>query len=213
MDRQDRETQSKMIRLRMLRIREWLGKRHVGQAFRPVAVRPDARPFADHDLADVAVYTRKLPHWELAGSTYFITSRIHGALGGILQDADLASIVEEALWFGYGERYALHAYVIMPDHVHVLMKPLAGWNLSQIVQGIKGFTARLINESLGRRGAAWQPENFDHLVRNEHDWQTKFDYIHENPVRAGLVERPEDYSFSSLVTMYSRGRLESLPYV
>ncbi len=66
---------------------------------------------------------------------------------------------------------------------------------------------------LGRRGTFWQAETFDHLVRNEEDWLDKFDYIHDNPVKAGLVDKPQDYPFSSLVTMYSNGRLESLPYI
>jgi hypothetical protein len=99
----------------------------------------------------------------------------------------------------------------MPDHVHVLLKPFAGWSLAKILQGIKGFTARQINKTLGRTGSFWQDESFDHLVRNERDWWDKFNYIHANPVIAGLAERPEDYPFSSLVTMHSNGRLESLP--
>ncbi len=143
--------------------------------------------------------------------TYFITFRVLNTLGKILEDNSVACQVEEALWFGYGERYTLDAYVIMPDHVHVLLNPLAGWSLARVLQGIKGFSSRQINRNLGRKGAFWQDESFEHLVRNEQDWLDKFNYIHNNPVTAGLVNRPEDYSFSSLVVMHSEGRLGSLP--
>jgi REP element-mobilizing transposase RayT len=194
------------------KIREWLKDRHVGQAFQPAINLPELRPFSKEDLPAVAFCRRKLPHWELEGCTYFVTFRVHKALGAVLEDLSLAVIAEEALWHGYGERYLLHAYVIMPDHVHLLLQPVAEWALAKILQGLKGFTARQINRLLGRKGEFWQDESFDHLVRNEEDWFDKFDYIHNNPVKAGLVERPQDYPFSSLVTMHSNGRLESLPH-
>jgi putative transposase len=193
-------------------IRGWLKTKHVGQAFQPAISFPELRFFSGQDLQAVAFRKRRLPHWELNGSTYFVTFRVHKELGGALTDPSLAPLVEEALWFGQGERYGLHAYVVMPDHVHVLLEPLPGWTLSRILQGIKGFAAKQINASLGRSGAFWQDESFDHLVRNETDWLDKFAYIHDNPIKAGLVDTPQDYPFSSLVTMHSKGRLESLPH-
>jgi len=197
---------------RLREIREWLKTRHVGLAGKPAINLPEFRSFAKEDLQAVALYRRKLPHWELDGSTYFVTFRVHKALGKALERAALARIVEEALWFGHGERYVLQAYVVMPDHVHLLLQPLAGWSLAKILQGINGLTARQVNESLGRKGVFWQDESFDHLVRNEQDWLDKFAYIHDNPVKAALVSKPQDYVFSSLVTMHSEGRLESLPH-
>jgi putative transposase len=211
-------------------IREWLKTRHVGQAFQPAVHWPDLRSFTKEDLSLVSQYRRRLPHWELEGSTYFVTFRVQKGLGGVLcgrlemgrlelgrleslPHTPLASMVEEALWFGYGGRYVLDAYVVMPDHVHLLVRPLADWRLGRVLQGIKGFTARESNRVLGRRGSFWQDENFDHLIRNESDWIDKFGYIHNNPVTAGLVERPQDYPYSSLVSMHSKGRLESLPHI
>jgi len=193
-------------------IREWLKARHGGQAFQPAICLPELRPFGRHDIQAVCLFKRRLPHWELAGSTYFVTFRVNKALGEILNDSIPASVVEEALRFGYGERYVLHAYVIMPDHVHLLLQPEAGWSLAKILQGLKGITAREINKFLGRRGTFWQDESFDHLVGNEADWIDKFRYIHYNPVKAGLVTMPQDYPFSSPVTIHSEGRLESLPH-
>jgi len=100
-----------------------------------------------------------------------------------------------------GERYVLDAYVIMPDHVHLLIRPLSDWQLSEILQGLKGFTARKINMELGRRGRFWQRENFDHMIRDEDDFLDKLRYIHDNPTAAGLVERPDDYPFSSFAAV------------
>jgi REP element-mobilizing transposase RayT len=180
--------------------------------FQPAISLPELKALTREDLQTVTLYKRKLPHWELADSTYFVTFRVRKTLGKVLEDHAFASVIEEALWLGHGERYGLHAYVIMPDHVHLLLKPLAGWSLARILQGIKAFTARQINSHLCRKGTFWQDESFDHLIRNERDWLDKFRYIHDNPVKAGLVKSPEDYLFSSLVTMHSQGRLESLPH-
>jgi len=182
----------------------------VGQAFQPAITYGNLQPLLKKDLNVVHQYKRRLPHWEKEHSTYFVTFRVNKLLGKpLIQNPAMAEIVEEALWFGYGERYILNAYVVMPDHVHLLMTPLYGWTLSKILQGIKGYTSREINKRLNRKGSFWQDESFDHLVRNEADWIDKFEYIHSNPVKAGLVNRPEDFKFSSLVTIHSKGRLES----
>jgi putative transposase len=205
-------------------IRNWLKNKPVGQAFQPAQLAiysHDLRKFIKKDLNTVYYRKRKLPHWELEGSTYFITFRVAKNVGQAFQPAHFqltpdiihpASIVEETLLFGYGERYLLHAYVIMPDHVHLLITPLAPYTLAKILQGIKGYTAREINKILSRQSTFWQDENFDHLIRNEENWEDKFQYIHHNPVKAGLVENPQDYPFSSMVTLYPKGRLESLPH-
>jgi len=191
----------------------WLAAKHVGQAFQPAIQWPEIRPLGRDDLPAVHYYERRLPHWELDGSTYFLTFRAHKRHESPLAHEDLASIVEEILWLGFGERYTLEAYVIMPDHVHLLISPIGERTLSRILQGLKGFSARQINRKLGRKGKFWQDETFDHLVRNEQDWLDKFNYIHSKPVSAGLVDRPQDYPFSSLVTIHSEGRLESLPHI
>ena len=108
-------------------------------------------------------------------------------------------------------KVTIEALDIMPDHVHLLIRPIAGRSLPRVLQGVKGYSGREINRTLGRDGSVWQTESFDHLIRNEADWFDKFEYIHNNPVAAGLVPRPQDYPFSSLVTLHSVGRLESLP--
>ncbi|HID22932.1 MAG TPA: hypothetical protein EYP14_11110, partial [Planctomycetaceae bacterium] len=84
----------------------------------------------------------------------------------LLQRPQVRAIVEQALRHSDGERYYLDEFVVMPNHVHVLVTPRPGHSLSKIVQSWKSFTAHVINNLLGRRGALWQKEYFDHIVRN-----------------------------------------------
>jgi len=197
-------------------LREWLAGKCVGQAFQPAPQYPILRVISPEDLSAVRMYRRRMPHWELPGSTYFVTFRVAPVLGQPLWNPtspndSLGSIVEQTLWFSHGERYGMDAYVVMPDHVHVLLKPLDGASLAKVMQGIKGFSARALHALLGRRGAFWQAESFDHVIRNEADWLDKVSYIHDNPVVDGLVERAEDFPFSSLVTWHAKGRAQSVP--
>ena len=97
-----------------------------------------------------------------------------------------------------GKRIKLHAAVVMPDHVHLVLTPLRdeqGWPyaLSAILKLIKGVSARSVNKLLGSSGPVWQEESFDHVLRSNESFQAKAEYIRQNPVRRGLVKRPEDY--------------------
>jgi REP element-mobilizing transposase RayT len=92
--------------------------------------------------------------------------------------------------------FSLHAFVIMPNHVHLLMAPKQP--LERIMNGIKGSTAHAANTILGRIGKPfWQDESFDHWVRTEKEFGNIFRYIEWNPVSAGLARRPEDWAWSS----------------
>jgi REP element-mobilizing transposase RayT len=83
----------------------------------------------------------------------------------------------------------------MPNHVHVLL-PLV--DPSKLLHSVKGFSAREANKLLGRSGEPfWQRESYDHWVRSEMESERIRRYIEENPVRAGLVARAEDYPWSS----------------
>ncbi|HEX8253323.1 MAG TPA: transposase [Thermoanaerobaculia bacterium] len=91
--------------------------------------------------------------------------------------------------------YWLHTAVVMPDHVHLLFVPLDGWTLDRILRRVKGVSARLINRELQRRGAVWQAESFDRILRSDEDVTRKGEYIANNPVRAGLAATPEEYEW------------------
>ena len=105
-------------------------------------------------------------------------------------------MIVEALVYGEAKSmYCMHAFVVMPNHVHVLWTPVTAH--PEIMQWLKGTTARRANRILGRRGKFWQDESFDHWTRNQREFDNVSAYIEYNPVSARLVERPEDWAWSS----------------
>jgi REP element-mobilizing transposase RayT len=121
--------------------------------------------------------------------------RGHGSC--YLREDRIAEIVQNALLYFDSERYFLHAWVVMPNHVHVLYTPQAGWELSQIAHSWKSYTANACNKALGRKGEFWQREPFDRYIRDEKHFANAVRYIENNPVKAGLCEKPEDWRWSS----------------
>ena len=104
-----------------------------------------------------------------------------------LRRPDVRQIVQDCLLRFDGRRLWLHAAVIMPNHVHLLLEPVAGNELSELLKGIKGASARKANQILGNTGAAfWMDESYDHIVRSERQRQHFIRYIMENPVKAKL---------------------------
>jgi len=103
-----------------------------------------------------------------------------------LRDPRVARMVEDAMLHFDGDRYLLGSYVIMPNHVHVLVRPAMEHKLPDILQSWKSFTSKEANKLLGREGEFWQPESFDHIVRNEQQLEKFSRYIQENPTKAGL---------------------------
>ncbi|MDP1586295.1 MAG: transposase [Prosthecobacter sp.] len=109
-----------------------------------------------------------------------------------LKTPHLATIVADSLHHFDGTRYTLGDYVIMPNHVHLLVGGLQRQAMLKQVESWKKWTAIQINESLNRRGRFWQDESFDHLVRNESFFFGKFRaYIAKNPVTARL--KPHEF--------------------
>lgn len=114
-----------------------------------------------------------------------------------LSQPPVAEIVERALLFFDGQRYRLHAWVIMPNHVHVLLTPNVNHGLSQILHTWKSFTAKKANKLLQKTGAFWQDEYFDRFVRNERHFDAALSYIENNPVKAGLCLDPIEWHYTS----------------
>ena len=115
-----------------------------------------------------------------------------------LKRPDIAELVAGALRFFAGERYRLDAWVVMPNHVHAVLWPMPNFTLSGIVQSWKRHTAREANKLLNRTGETfWQPEPFDHWIRNEAEHARCCRYVVNNPVKAGLCAAPEDWQWSS----------------
>jgi type I restriction enzyme R subunit len=205
---------------------------------------------------------RKLPHWDLPGATYFVTSCLEGSIpaSGLtdlcqyrdqlagrrrpedvteeewevrqqkllfarfdewldgrppvrhLEQPALAGQVQTSLMFFAGIRCEVFAFVVMPSHFHWVFQPTAVYAQSlvgatareRLMQGVKTFTARGCNILLGRRGQFWQEESYDHWVRDPDELERIIQYVENNPVKAGLCQRPEDWPWSS-----ARWRMET----
>jgi REP element-mobilizing transposase RayT len=169
-------------------------------------------------------YERNLPHWQPEDAAVFLTWRLHGtqpyqpdviglppgkafaemdrwlatAAGPMgLADTRVAECVVDTLRYGQDQLnlYELLAWVIMPNHVHILIEPKA--TLPRIMNSVKNFSARKANEILGRAAPFWQDEFYDHWARTRDEVARIIDYIEFNPVSAGFASRPEDWRWSS----------------
>ncbi len=107
-----------------------------------------------------------------------------------LRQPAIAQLVADALRHFDGQRYRLHAWCIMPNHVHVIVEPLPGHALPALLHSWKSFTAKAANRLLGRTGEFWQTEYYDHLIRDEGDYAHALSYLLENPIVAGLSDWP-----------------------
>ncbi len=176
----------------------------------------------------------RLPHWERDEATYFVTFRLFDSLPAValerikqtkpggdyaerldayldrgsgasfLKDPRVAKLVVDALRHFDGARYHLHAWCVMPNHVHVIFSVLPArtpaLRLSSIIQSWKSFTAKEANRLLARTGSFWQREYYDHLVRDDEDFVRCIEYTINNPVKAGLCESWEDWPASGLLS-------------
>jgi putative transposase len=170
-------------------------------------------------------HVRKLPHygridhpifltWRLSGTLppgHFFPSRIPSgqaflAMDRLLDNAstgplhlrrpEIANMVVDAIRFRDGGPYRLHNYVVMANHVHLLITPRMP--VPRLMQSLKRFTAREGIRILELTGHPfWQDESYDRLVRSEEEFARIALYIERNPVRAGMVATPEEYAWSS----------------
>ena len=115
----------------------------------------------------------------------------------VLRQRKVAELVRGSLFFHNGKKYELVAWVIMPNHVHVLLLPLAGIELEEIMHSIKSYTAHEVNKLLSRSGQLWAYESFDRYIRNEAHRSNVVRYIEMNPVKARLCVEVGDWEFSS----------------
>ena len=109
----------------------------------------------------------------------------------------VAELVEGALLHFHGDRYDQIEWVVMPNHVHALFRPSAGWSLAAILHSWKSYTANQANRLLERCGPFWHPEYYDRFIRDPDHFDRTVVYIENNPVKAGLCARPEDWLYGS----------------
>jgi putative transposase len=183
-------------------------------------IDPRTTPFARlHDRGE-------LPHLYKPGGTYFVTFRLADAItpaqlrpklvskttdalelaaafdppltfgSCILKQPAVATIVQEGI-LSSREECELLAWCIMPNHVHIVFAPSIGFSPPRLLQSWKGRSSRLINQMLGRSGPLWERESFDHLIRNVESLERFIECVEQNPVKAGLCQRPDQWQFSS----------------
>ena len=165
--------------------------------------------------ADGASYRRFLPHFRSPGCIYHCRFSLRAPFR--LADDWMFAIIEAAILAGHKKESVVYAYNVMATHAHVVVQPLPtrvddpyGWcdylafhPLERVVGRMKGRSARLINQRRGVSGSLWQDESYDRTIRDMRDLDNTIDYVHNNPVRWGLVALPEQYRWSSLRTIYS----------
>ena len=168
---------------------------------------------------------RRLPHYHAIDQPIFLTWRLHGSLPSnrffpptitsgqafvamdrlldnartgplYLRQPEIAAMVVEAIRYRQDlGSYQLHAFVVMANHVHLLITPHV--EVSRLMHSLKRFTAREGNRMLGHTGQPfWQDESYDRLVRDETEFQRIARYIEMNPVKAGLAAAPEAFPWS-----------------
>ncbi|HEC33887.1 MAG TPA: hypothetical protein ENI37_04145 [Chloroflexi bacterium] len=118
-----------------------------------------------------------------------------------LENPCVAQIVADSLHYRDGKVYDLWAFCVMPNHVHLVCRPLGKPDgsyhpLSAILHSLKGYTAYRANRELGRKGAFWQDESYDHVVRDEQELNRVITYVLNNPVEAGLVQTWEEWPWA-----------------
>ena len=206
---------------------------------------------------------RHLPHWDVPGATYFVTSCLEGSIpsAGLaelrkyrlelasrvrpdgqtaeawdrnqqklvfakfdelldgqpavrhLADPALAQIVQTALLFFAETRCDVYSFVVMPSHFHWVFRPTEAYALQlgdakpreRLMQSIKTFSARHCNKHLGKSGTFWQDESYDHWIRDANELERIIRYVENNPVKAKLCVRPENWRWSSARWRLERG--------
>jgi REP element-mobilizing transposase RayT len=132
-------------------------------------------------MSELEIYRNHLPHWRLECSTYFVTWRLNPG------QADLSELeqgmIAASIRFFDRARYVLDAFVIMNDHLHIVLAPKDQWKLESLVYSLKRFTATRMVTEFGRKAPVWQREYYDHIIRNQADWEEKVGYILTNPQR------------------------------
>lgn len=115
----------------------------------------------------------------------------------IFEDSKTSDMLLKAILFGKNRQwYYLLSFVIMPDHMHLIIIP-RDKDISESMKSIKGFSARQINEIFKRRGSIWQRGFYDYILDSEEKVLSRIKYIEDNPVRKGIVTNPGDYRYSS----------------
>jgi len=148
-------------------------------------------------IHEVRITRGSLPHIEEPGGTYYVTLCLERPAVTVLSQAPSGGMLVDAIRYHDGQKYYLFDYTVMPDHVHMILKPIQtrrGWYcLARLLYNLKQFTAREINGMLDGAGHVWQAESHDHLLRKREDYEEKAKYLYNNPHAKGLIDDPSQW--------------------
>ena len=116
----------------------------------------------------------------------------------LMRDDRVAEIIKHTLLYSDKKMYELICWCIMPNHVHVLLKMLPDYSLSEILFSWRSYSSHAINKHLNRIGNVWMREYFDRYIRNQEHFKKAYNYILNNPLKAGLVSDPYKWRWSSI---------------
>jgi REP-associated tyrosine transposase len=145
----------------------------------------------------------RLKHRLSPARTYFVTTKTWGNRD-LFRVADVADIVVQCiLRYRSQGAYLLHEFVVMPNHLHLLLTPAENTTLEKALQLIKGGSSHEIHGQRGHKMEIWQAGFHDWTVRDAADYEARASYIRLNPVAARLVERPEQWAYGSASGRFS----------
>lgn len=134
----------------------------------------------------------------IPGRAYFITKNVRNRNTDFLIRPECAQLIIESFKWASTQSWWINlGFVIMPDHYHLNLALGNTKTLSEAIKSVNKFTARRINTLIGRKGKFWQEGFYDHAIRNHGEFDRILAYIHNNPVKVGLVEKPELWPYST----------------
>jgi putative transposase len=158
-----------------------------------------------------------LPRFHIEGHIYYITTVVYNRLPIFTRPAFIVPLIDSLNFYRHKQEFRLLGYVIMPDHVHLVIWPFGASTVSDMMRDYKEFTSkriirqaevegneawatafRLAGSETGRgQNKVWQDSYWDENIYTERFLRQKLNYVHRNPLRAGLVKQPADYLYSS----------------
>ncbi|MDO8490973.1 MAG: transposase, partial [Dehalococcoidia bacterium] len=131
------------------------------------------------------------------GFPYLVTTTVKGRQPLFVDRNYCLAFVSTITYLRTRLRHQVHAYVLMPDHAHLVVTPRADSSVSRLMHSLKLHTARQIGALSGSGGGIWQARFYERALRTPVDVMKAVAYVHDNPIKAGLANLPEEYVWSS----------------
>jgi len=144
----------------------------------------------------------ELKRFYLPNYLYFVTSVIENRRKIFTDNVNINMLLNSFDYYRKEQGFKIVAFCILLDHFHWLIIPSERADISQIMKSVHGFSARKINKENNQCGKLWQHQFLDHIIRKDEDYKQHIYYIHNNPVKHGLVKEPKDYLWSSYRNYY-----------